>query len=96
MFVVVLLFTEKSKREKKQTERGSMMETNIKSLINRENKDNELLDIIIRNGWIIDGTGNPRYRADIAIKGDKIVEIGKLDLKKAILNIDAAGKIVCR
>jgi N-acyl-D-aspartate/D-glutamate deacylase len=33
-------------------------------------------DIIIRNGSIIDGTGRDAYKADIAILGDKIVDIG--------------------
>ena len=33
-------------------------------------------DIIIRNGSIIDGTGRDSYKADIAILGDKIVDIG--------------------
>ena len=34
-------------------------------------------DIVIKNGKILDGTGNPWYRADLAIQGDEIVEIGK-------------------
>ena len=37
------------------------------------------LDLVIRNGQIIDGTGNPWHRADIGIRGDRIVAMGVLD-----------------
>ena len=33
-------------------------------------------DYVIRNGTVIDGTGGPARRADVAIRGDRIVEIG--------------------
>ena len=46
-------------------------------------------DIIIRNGTVIDGTGKPRYYADIAIIGDKIDYIGNLKGVSAPLEIDA-------
>lgn len=51
-------------------------------------------DVIIRGGHILDGTGNPWYAADIGIRGDKIVAIGKLDHATAKQIIDATGKIV--
>ncbi|MCX6132282.1 MAG: D-aminoacylase [Ignavibacteriales bacterium] len=51
-------------------------------------------DLIIQNGKIIDGTGNPWYQADIGIYRDRITAIGKLDPKLAKRVIDAAGKIV--
>lgn len=35
-----------------------------------------MFNLIIKNGFIIDGTGNPRYKADMAIKNGKIVKIG--------------------
>ena len=35
-------------------------------------------DLVIRNGLVIDGSGRRGYRADLAIKGDRIVQIGKL------------------
>jgi len=53
-----------------------------------------LLDILIRGGWIADGTGNPRYPADVAIEGDRIVEVGRLAGATARHVIDAHGKIV--
>jgi N-acyl-D-amino-acid deacylase len=54
-----------------------------------------VLDVLIRGGWVADGTGNPRYPADVAIEGDRIVEVGRLDGAAAQRVIDATGKIVC-
>ena len=51
-------------------------------------------DIIIKNGHILDGTGNPWYAADIGIHGDKIVAIGQLDADAGSKVIDAAGRVV--
>ena len=50
-------------------------------------------DILIKNGKIIDGTGNPWYRADIAIEKGKIVALGR-DLGKAGKVIDAKEHII--
>ena len=51
-------------------------------------------DVVIKNGKILDGTGNPWYSADIGIRGDRIVAIGKLGQATAKKTIDAAGKAV--
>ena len=51
-------------------------------------------DLIIRNGHIIDGTGNPWFAADLAIKGDRIAAIGDLHEARAAHEIDAAGHTV--
>src|SRR5437868_8171407 len=51
-------------------------------------------DIIIRNGRVIDGTGRPAFRNDIAITGDRIVEMGDLRNVPAKRVIDAHGQIV--
>ncbi|MGC1619904.1 MAG: D-alanyl-D-alanine carboxypeptidase/D-alanyl-D-alanine-endopeptidase [Candidatus Acidiferrum sp.] len=51
-------------------------------------------DIIIRNGHILDGTGNPWYAADVAIEGDRIAAIGDLHDAHAKREIDAKGQIV--
>jgi N-acyl-D-amino-acid deacylase len=56
--------------------------------------DPEEFDLIIRNGHIIDGAGNPWYAADLAIKGDRIAAIGDLKAAHAKREIDAAGRIV--
>ncbi|MFC1558358.1 amidohydrolase family protein [candidate division KSB1 bacterium] len=51
-------------------------------------------DYIIKNGIIVDGTGNPWYKADVAIKNDKIVKIGELSDEKGSIVIDASNKVV--
>ncbi|MBL4867825.1 MAG: amidohydrolase family protein, partial [Pseudomonadales bacterium] len=54
-------------------------------------------DIVIKNGTIIDGTGNARFNADLGIVGGKIKTIGTIpasDIDSAKEVIDAAGQIV--
>ena len=51
-------------------------------------------DVIIRNGYIIDGSGNPWFSGDVAIQGDRIVAIGKLEKANARRVIDASGLVV--
>ena len=53
-----------------------------------------MYDIIIKNGTIVDGTGNPWYKANIAIQGEKIVKISRADLGEAKKVIDAKGLVV--
>jgi len=54
-----------------------------------------MYDLVIKNGLVIDGSGNPWFKADIAVKDGKIVEIGEVPRSKADEVIDAAGLIVC-
>src|SRR6478736_1403919 len=51
-------------------------------------------DILIRNGRVLDGTGNPWYRADIGITGDRIRAMGALGNATAKTVIDAGDKFV--
>jgi N-acyl-D-amino-acid deacylase len=51
-------------------------------------------DVLIKNGHILDGTGSPWYAADIGIRGDRIVDIGKLGDAPAAKVFDAQGLIV--
>ena len=51
-------------------------------------------DLIIRGGKVVDGSGNPWYHADIAIKNDRITEIGQLSNHEAKRVIDAHGLVV--
>lgn len=51
-------------------------------------------DLLIKNGLVIDGSGRPGYRADLAVKEDRIVRIGKLPDASAARVIDAAGMVV--
>ena len=50
-------------------------------------------DLIVRNGTIVDGTRAPRYRADLAITGDRIAAIGNQN-EKGEVEIDASGLVV--
>jgi N-acyl-D-aspartate/D-glutamate deacylase len=54
----------------------------------------QTFDILIKNGKVLDGTGNPWYSADLGIRGDRIVAIGKLSSATGKKTIDAAGRIV--
>ena len=51
-------------------------------------------DLVIRNGTVIDGSGLPRFRADIGISDGRIAEIGKLNGAAADEVIDAEGHVV--
>src|ERR1043166_8621136 len=51
-------------------------------------------DILIRHARIVDGTGSPWYRADLAIRGDAIAKIAPSIDAPAARTIDAAGQIV--
>ncbi|MFP5354597.1 MAG: N-acyl-D-amino-acid deacylase family protein, partial [Gemmatimonadota bacterium] len=56
----------------------------------------ERYDVLIRGGTVIDGTGSPRYQADVALRGDRIVRVSRapLDPRSASAVIEAAGRIV--
>ena len=51
-------------------------------------------DLILKNGWIVDGSGNPRYRGDVAIRGDRIAAVGFLGQATARDTIDVSGLVV--
>ena len=52
-------------------------------------------DIVIRNGRIVDGTGNPWFKADIGIEKGKIAKLSPVPLEQADGVIDARGLLVC-
>jgi N-acyl-D-amino-acid deacylase len=53
-------------------------------------------DLLIKNGWLVDGTGQPRIKMDLGIRNGKIqVMGGGLSGASATQTIDATGKIVC-
>jgi N-acyl-D-amino-acid deacylase len=60
----------------------------------QQSADARSFDILIKNGKVLDGTGNPWYSADLGIRGDRIVAIGTLSSTTGKKTIDAAGKIV--
>jgi N-acyl-D-amino-acid deacylase len=52
-------------------------------------------DVLIRGGTVFDGTGAPRRAADVAIKGDRIVEVGAIPASATATKvIDAKGKFI--
>lgn len=51
-------------------------------------------DVLIRNGRVMDGSGNPWLRGDLGITGDRIVAIGSLGDAQAARTIDAHDRIV--
>ena len=54
----------------------------------------ETCDLLIKNATLIDGTGGPRRKADVAVSGDRIGAIGDLGHMTAIETIDAGGKVL--
>jgi N-acyl-D-amino-acid deacylase len=61
-----------------------------------QNGTPEQFDLVIANGTLIDGTGAPGYKADIGIRGDRIVRIARSGLTRpnAARVIDATGRAV--
>jgi N-acyl-D-aspartate/D-glutamate deacylase len=56
-------------------------------------QDDAGYDVVLRNGKIVDGTGNPWFRGDLAIKGDKIAALGQV-AGKGKREIDVKGSII--
>jgi len=56
--------------------------------------DGGRVDILIENGRIVDGTGDPGFYGDVGITGDTIVAIGDLDGWTAERTLDASGLVV--
>lgn len=55
--------------------------------------DDAGFDLILRNGHIVDGTGNPWFVGDVAIRGDRIVAVGRIP-NKGTREIDISGSII--
>src|SRR5262245_48094511 len=51
-------------------------------------------DVLIQNGRVLDGTGNPYVYADVGIRGDRIEAIGDLRTASAARVVDALGQFV--
>ena len=51
-------------------------------------------DVVITNARIVDGSGNPWFRADVAIKDGRIARIGRVAPESAAKTIDAKGQIL--
>ena len=50
-------------------------------------------DLVIRNGTVIDGTGNPGFEADVAVNGERITAVGDVS-EAAYQTINATDRLV--
>ena len=53
-----------------------------------------MLDLAVKNGYVLDGTGNPWFRADIEVRNGKIAKVGHL-IQNADTLLNARGLTVC-
>ena len=54
----------------------------------------QMFDIVIKNGYVIDGSKSPRFKADVAIRGENIAAVGEIDPARALRVTDARGQVV--
>ncbi|MDQ6857389.1 MAG: D-aminoacylase [Chloroflexota bacterium] len=53
-----------------------------------------MTDLVIRGGQVVDGTGSPRRRADVAMRDGRIVAVGDVGPGSGARTIDAAGRVI--
>jgi len=51
-------------------------------------------DLLIADARVVDGTGNPWFRADVGVRGDRIVAVGHLDGRTAERTVEAGGRVL--
>ena len=51
-------------------------------------------DVLLAGGWVMDGSGNPRYRGAVALSGDKIAAVGVVPEMQARETVDVGGLVV--
>ena len=54
----------------------------------------EPLDLVLEHGAVVDGTGAPRTRADVGLRGDRVVWVGDLTAAPTRRRIDVSGWVV--
>src|SRR5262249_8359033 len=63
------------------------------AIMRRAPQGRAAMDLIIRNGAIVDGTGAPKFRGDVGVKDGKVAAVGKVSAAAKRI-IDAEGAIV--
>lgn len=53
-----------------------------------------MTDFVLRGGEVIDGSGRPRFRADVAVAGDRVAAVGEVAKAAGARDIDVSGRIV--
>src|SRR5215207_11420474 len=56
--------------------------------------DERPFDLVITNARVVDGSGNPWFRADIGIKGGRIARVGRVAASEGARALDAQGRIL--
>ena len=54
-----------------------------------------MTSLLVRDGWVVDGTGRAPYRGDVAVTDGRIEHVGPVDGHRADRVIDARGRVVC-
>jgi len=62
-------------------------------MVESKEKGGKMLDCLLKNGTVIDGTGGSRHKADVGIRNGRIVFIGKAS-EPAVRTIDATGLVI--
>ncbi|MDI2132809.1 N-acyl-D-amino-acid deacylase family protein [Yinghuangia seranimata] len=53
-----------------------------------------MFDVLLKGGWVLDGTGAPAFRADVAVDHGRVAAVGALPGAQAAHEIDATGRYV--
>ncbi|MEA2662837.1 MAG: N-acyl-D-amino-acid deacylase, partial [Chloroflexota bacterium] len=53
-----------------------------------------MTDLVIRGGQVIDGSGAPRRRADVAVRDGRVVAVGEIGTGSGARAIDARGRVI--
>ena len=51
--------------------------------------------LLVHDAWVVDGTGRPPFRGDVAVADGRIEHVGKANGRRARRLVDAAGRVVC-
>ena len=48
-----------------------------------------IFDLLLKGGWVIDGSGGPPFRADVAVLDQMIADVGRLESVETVRVVDA-------